>query len=198
VYGGTARFGDDANYVDVNSEGTITFAGDARVQKVIHLPLVGLGTGGTAPTLTRLGNYAGYAFTISDDSYFSLESPIDRAAGTDITLSLYWYINEAYVTNSGEVRWQVKWSATPDSSTEAVDAAVHNATVAGSDENIPATAKFLTKTSLTITGTNIVADDIIGLLISRIALTGGANPTAEPVIVRVEAYYTADKFGKDL
>ena len=49
---------------------------------------------------------------------------------------------------------------------------------------------------MTIPAAHIIADDVIGVTLSRIALAAGTNPVAEPVIIRLEVYYTANKLGE--
>ena len=40
--------------------------------------------------------------------------------------------------------------------------------------------------------------DFVGLTIDRVALDGGNNPTADPVIVRIEVEYTSNRLGEAL
>ena len=49
-----------------------------------------------------------------------------------------------------------------------------------------------------IAAASIAEGDLIGISISRIALDAGANPVAEPVLVRFEVEYTANRFGEPI
>ncbi len=168
----------------------------ARARRHVSLPLSEIGAGGTAPTLTRLGNTVGYAFSIGDDGYASIEVPSDWDPTTDIRITAHLYTNEAYATRSGEIRFQAAWSSISVNANTAVDAPVRSGTLTGADLNIAATAKGLQEYDFGyIPYASIVANDSIFLLISRIALVAGTNPTAEPVIVFLEYEYISNSLG---
>ncbi len=166
------------------------------VEKEFLIPLAGLGQGSAAPSLTRIGNYLSYEYTINDGGYFSFETPVDWDGVTDIEVWLHWYCNEAYATRSGEVRWAISYTATKEDGTEAIDGAT--TTVNSPDINIPATAKFLMETKLLIPYTAVQLHDVIGILAKRIALVGGTNPVAEPGIVAVEIEYFTGRVNAEL
>jgi len=189
--------GTDANNVTVSAEGAFSLTGDARVQKEVVLSLDGIGKGATAPTLTRLASSIGYAFGIGDDGYMQIEVPADWAAGTGIEFYIHCYNTEAYATNSGEVQWQGIWYAVPEDGSEAIDGATHNGTLDSGDINLATTAKGLQEVEIgEISGASLAQHDVITILISRVAIDGGNNPTAgEPVIIQAEIEYTSDKLG---
>jgi hypothetical protein len=188
--------GDGTNYAQFAADGELTLAGTARVAKTIILANANLGKGTTAATQVVLGNYDGWEFDIDDDAVVTHGVPKDWASGTDITIDLSWYINEAYATNSGEVRWQVAWSMCPHNGSEAVDAPTHASSGDSGDINIPATAKTLSEnTAVTIPAASIALGDEIGLTLKRVALTGGNNPTAKPTVIHLYIRYIADKLG---
>ena len=176
--------------------GPLVLSSTGIVLEKLRLPLDALGKGASAPSAVNLGNYSGYSYGIGDDSIFSFEPPNGWQSGTNILVKVYWYINEAYATRSAEVRWQSVYACTPDDTSEALDAATHTGTVNSGDINIPGTAKRLTTGTMTIPAAHIIADDVIGVTLSRIALAAGTNPVAEPVIIRLEVYYTANKLGE--
>jgi hypothetical protein len=184
--------------LNIDYLGNINLKDTGRVTQKKIISLDALGRGSSAPALVRLGNYAGYEFDISDDSYFSFEPPEAWDSSTALILKIYWYIDEAYATRSGEVNWQSLYSCVPDDMSEALDAPTHSGTLTTGDINIPATAKTLRSDSFTIPAAHITIDDVIGIHFSRIALVGGTNPTAKPTIIRLELYYTANKIGKAL
>jgi len=189
-----AHFRDEeGNIISLGSGGLLS-TGTARVYKCFQFANAALGKGGTTPDEVIVGNYWGWSYDINDDSVFTIRLPDDWAAGTDITINVRWAINEAYVTNSGEVRWEATWVAHPADSTEAIDDA--GTTDDSGDIDIPATAYFLTQTLVeTIPGASLAAGDELGITIKRIALVGGNNPTADPVITCVGFSYISDKLG---
>lgn len=196
-HGGTWGDGGTTDYLKIASDGELTLYGTARVMKEVAFPLDGIGKGATAPTLTRLGNTIGYAFTIGDDGYIHFEIPDDWAATTPITIHLHIYTNETYAANSGETRWQGAWSAIPEDGTEPVDGATHTGTVDSGDVNIPAAAKGMQEIDMSaIAGASLAQHDTIAIKLSRVALVAGSNPTAEPVVISAEYEYYADKLGE--
>lgn len=197
----TMEVGDvsNSNYTSFANDGELTQSGTARVIKEIDLDTTTLAPGSTGPDATILGNYLGYSYDIGDDSVADFEIPHDWASGTNITVKLYWYCNENYALgdNNGEVQWRIRWSATPVSETETVDSPTHTGTIDYGDQNIPANAKELTTTSAgTISGASLSAGDVVGLTIDRVALDDGNDPTADPVIIRVEIEYTSNVLGE--
>ena len=163
----------------------------------IAFPLDGIGKGATAPTITRLGNTIGWAFTIGDDGYLSFEVPVDWVTGENIEIVIHVYVNESYTVTSGEMRWQGLWSAVPEDGSEAVDGATHTGTMDSGDIDIPATAKGLLEIELgDITGANIAQHDVIFIKVSRIAINAGVEVTAEPVLVQAEYEYLSDRLGE--
>ena len=185
------------DYSAFSSSGVLTLHGAARVNKNLTFALDAVGRGATAPAETRLGNTVGWAFTINDDGYFSTELPYDWDSTTGIEIKLHYYTNEAYATNSGEVRWEVAWAAVAEDVDEVVDAPTHSGTLTGADKNISATAKGLQEYNVgTIAAASLAFEDCLFLKLKRIALTAGNNPTAEPVILAIEMEYTANTLGE--
>ena len=158
-----------------------------KVKREFIIPLEGFGKGAAKPTETNAGVSSGYAFSINDLGYFSFEVPTDWAHGTDIEIGIHWYINEAYATGSGEVQWAVIWLACSEDATEDPTAAGANAL--SGDINIPATANRLVETEIDIPGASLAHHDIILFQVKRVALVGGSDPTADPVIISLEADY---------
>ena len=193
----SASDGDPDACLAVGVGGAIILTGGARVVKEVKLSVESFAPGASGATQTLIGHYSGWAFTINDDMVTSFEIPFDWDSSTNLEVKIYWYINEAYITNSGEVQWKVDWAATPSDNTEAIDAPTHTGTIDYGDQDIPANAKYLTKSAAgVIAAASIAEGDLIGISISRIALDAGANPAAEPVLVRFEVEYTANRFGE--
>ena len=62
--------------------------------------------------------------------------------------------------------------------------------------DLPITAKHLEETYLVIPAAALALHDIVGILVSRIALVAGSNPTAKPTIVSAEVSFYANKLGE--
>ena len=191
--------GGTTDYVSFDDDGEMSLYGNARVKKENKLNILSFAPGASGATQTNIGNFTGWAFGINDDMITNFEVPEDWDTSTNLEIKIYWYIDEAYSANSGEVQWEVSWSALPSDESEAIDSPTHTGTIDYGDQDIPATAKYLTKTSSgTIASASLSAGDLIGLTIKRIALDDGNDPTSEPVIVHVEVKYTSDKLGESI
>lgn len=190
-----AHFRDEEGNIISLGSGGIIMTGTARITKCFQFANAALGKGATKPDEIIVGNYWGWSYDLNDDSVLSIKLLDDWAAGTDVLIYVRWAINEAYVTNSGEVRWQATWVAHPADMSEAINDA--GTTDNSGDINIPATAYTLTQTLVeTIPGASLAAGDEIGITIKRVDIGGGANPVADPVITCVGFIYTADKLGE--
>ncbi len=191
--------GSGANVTKFDNNGRQTMAGNARVMKEVPLNITSLAPGASGAAQGKIGNYPGWEFGINDDMLDEFEVPFDWDESTDLQFKVYWGIDEAYVTNSGEVQWQIVWSACPSDASEALDAPTHTGTIDFGDQNIPATAKFLTKTGAgLVAAASLAHGDLMGFTLSRVALDGGSNPGAEPIAVHVEVEYVAHSLGEEI
>lgn len=193
LYADEAEIGDGTNQAVFAADGELTLAGTARVKKEFTLPLTDFNPGASGPTAALHDIFPSYEFTIDDDMHTTFEVPTDWAVGTDITIEVYWGINEAYATNSGEVQWSATWRAIEVGE---VISGGSSGTIDFGDVNIPATANTIVKTEGTISGASLSAQDLVALNGARIDLDDGSNPAAEPYIIMVNMEYTADKLGE--
>ncbi len=194
---GDCKLGDDnTNYTALASDGLQTMVGTARVKKEFTIDAINLDKGNQGPDAVILGNSIGYSYDIGDDSVMNFEIPYDCDTSEDIKIEIYWYINEARTGANEEVQWRAQWSACPANATEAIDAPTHTGTIDFGDQLIPTVAKYLTEVSGTIAAASIADADFVSMTIDRVVLDGGANPTADPVIVQIEVEYTMNKLGK--
>ena len=172
----------------------LTLGGLGRVIKDVEIPLTGLGKAAAAPANVYLGNYLGFEFTTDDAVYYSTEIPYDWDSSEDLIVEIHWYIDEAVGTPNKEVAWELYYTCTKENGTEAVDAG--STTVASGDIVIPTVAKHLTQTNFIIPHAAIEADDVIGIIIKRVAIAGGTAPTAKPTMVGAMLEYTLNKLGE--
>ena len=172
----------------------LALAGLGRTVRDVEIPLSGLGKGVAAPADVYLGNYIGYEFTTNDTVYHSTEMPYDWDESTDLLIEIHWYIDEAVGTPNKEIAWEVYYTATKEDGTEAVNSG--SATVASGDIVIPTLAKSLTQTTFAIPLAALEHDDVIGIIIKRVAIADGSAPTAKPVIVGAMLEYTVHSLGK--
>lgn len=199
---GAVRIGDSSagaptNYTRFAPDGELTQFGTARTMKEFQLTATSFSPGSSGALEVNVGNYHGWSFGINDDIVMNFEIPHDWDSSTNLQIFIYWAINEAYATNNGEVQWRIRWSATPPSSTEAISAPTHTGTIDFGDQNIPATAYYLTESAGgSIASSSLSAGDLIGITLDRVALDGGNNPVAEPIIFHIEVHYISNKLGE--
>lgn len=178
--------------IDADADGNLVdeswwpvFTGD------VHLNAYDLSQGSVGPDFAVVGNYATVSFDISDDAVVSVDLPEDCNTAEDLEVHLHWAINEAYSAANGEIQWQVLWSATPHNGSEQLSGPTHTGTIDSGDINIPAVAYYYLDSTLgTIAAASIADGDCIGLHLSRVALDGGVDPTADPVVVHLAIEYT--------
>lgn len=196
VFPGGMNVGDTTNYAEIKNDGELSLHGSAQVKHTVWFTGA-LEHGATPPDYTELGDYPAWSYDINDDSKIAM--PIPKWVDTSATFQAHivWAIDEAYSLGSGEIQWQLDWSACPYDASEAVDSPSHNGQVKSGDVNIPATAKYLTITSFTaIAASNIADEDIFGAKVSRVAIDDGDDPTADPCIIAVIIEFTKNKLGE--
>lgn len=156
----------------------------------IWTPITSLAAGAVPPTPATVGYFRVYQYTINDDSVFTSYVPEDYEIGTTISLVIRWACNETYAFGNGEVRWRLDWETVANDMSQVIGAGTTGNGNSG-DVDIPAGARQLTETTVsTIAAASLAKGDTIGVMISRIALGAGANPTAEPEIVAAYLGYT--------
>ena len=155
-----------------------------------------LATGNTAPASLKVGTCSCWSYDINDDSKITLKTPLDMDVTEDITVKIRWGINEAYATGSGEVQWNVLTYY--EAVGQVLDAGDDQESDDTGDINIPATANTIVETDITLSASNITAGDTIGMKVSRIAIDGGSDPTADPYIISLELVYQSNYVGESI
>lgn len=193
------NYGGAVNYSAFSADGVLSMTGDARVKKEIEIFPSSFAPGVSGASRVLTGYFDGWSFDIDDDMVATFEVLHDWDPTTNLELKVYWFIDEAYATGSGEIQWKIDWAAVPTDDTEAIDSPNHSGTIDFGDQDIPATAKYLTKSIAgNIAAASISEGDLIGIKLSRIDLDDGSDPTADPVVVRIEVEYTSNKLGEAL
>lgn len=166
-----------------------------RTTNRIPIPIEMLASGGTPPTPVTVPPFRGYAYTIDDDSYIGVGVPDDwevaaDQTGTVMTVNIKWACNENYAEANGEVQWRAAYETVDNGGVQAVGDGT-TANLDSGDINIPTTARHVQQTTIgTIPLADIAVGDLLWVTISRIALTGGVDPTAEPEIYEAWIGYT--------
>ena len=191
--------GGTTDYTQFAADGEMTQYGTARTTQYYLFENSDFASGAVPPDEALLGNFRSWAYTINDDSVMSGSLPEQWDSSTGVAVQVAWYIDEIFGANSGEVRWNVLYSAMPTDGSEAVDAPTHTGTLDSGDINLLGlgTAKHLRISTIgTIAAGSLARDDAIGLTLKRVALVGGNNPTAEPCVVWMRLVVTSDRLGE--
>lgn len=169
----------------------------ARVQQHIEFTPASWQPRSGSPTAGQIGDYAGLEFSIGDSEAVVFKVPKNADLHEPLEVRLYWAIAEAYAALSGEIQWACAFSAVPADETEQLSAAGYTGDLDPGDQDIPATASFLTYTDFgeINDGQELEEEDIIGLEFKRVALDDGADPQAEPLGILLTVEYTMNKFG---
>jgi len=171
--------------------------GVPSVLKTIDMNAPSFAQGATGPDAASVGNYSGWSYDINDDSNIVFDLPDDWMAGTDLTVYVDWAIDENYSDDSGEVRWNLVWTATAHAADE--DASAAGTTIDYGDQNLPAADWSLMRSSAgVISGASLAAGDAMGMKLKRVAIAHGNGPTADPVALHLHIDYTAKAIGSAL
>lgn len=198
---GTTKFGNDTtNYISTEADGLINMSGTARVYERIFLDVGTFLDDGNPATKNPQGNFSGLLYQIGEVMLrnFIVPRGIDPNS-TDIDVALIWAIDEDFAPNSSSVCWNVDWSAVPQDASETWDAPGSSDTITWGDLEIPTDAKTITKTAWEqIAYTDWATGDLIGLKISRVGLSAGNDPTANPILLGVEIRFIKKYIGDGL
>ena len=103
-----------ANYVSDNTGDEIQSKLDYvnidssdQLYKSIFIMNDDLSYGSSGPMSALIGKSLVWYYTINDDSLISEVLPADLDTSSDVQIFIYWGINEAYATNSGEIRFTI-------------------------------------------------------------------------------------------
>ena len=185
--------GSTDSYTKIDGSGILTMSGSGRVFKHLIVSAAGFGSGAGAPDTGTQGTFATllYASTGTEIAYYNLHLPEDWAAGTDITMKVYW----APTTGAaGGVAWEIDWEAVATEANEVLGAGsthidIHDATQSLAWEALETPVG-------TIAGASIGTDDVIGICISRDHDDVIDNYGADAALIHLEIEYLSDKLGE--
>jgi hypothetical protein len=193
---GLIQLGAAAHGTFFEPDGRQFMVGTARVTKNLHLGIDLLGTGSGAPTLVHRGAFPGYRYELNKYGYMrSFEVPYEWDDTTDLEIKIHWYSPNS--TAARYIRWQIDYVAIAEN-TDLVPTATTTVTTA--DITLPsgADAYKLMETTLVIPYTDVDYDDVIGIIVSRVASSGTApaSPADSPLIISLELEYIANSLGE--
>ena len=196
-----AHIGGVANYTNFDTSGKQTMLGTARVTKSVHFSLwQSEGIEGTyngvviaiyAVMITYSDQWYLWELNENDNRGFYTTWRVSQEyeSGTDIVIDIEWSPSTNNVGNivfhAGFVR-VVTGSVLPITDT---------GVFASSTVAAPGVAYQVVRTSLTITGTTLVAGDLVKLVVLRQGAAAGDTSTARVRAVGMTVRYTANKLG---
>ncbi len=152
--------------------------------------------GASAPTQAVIGNFPVLQFngaSITEIIYTSFHTPVDWSEGTDFNIHIHWApVN----TDAGTVVWQMTYDAVASNANEVISNVGDTMYVLDDAEGIQ--DELLESPNMTISGTNIVPEDTMGITIFRDPTHGDDDYTSEASLVWIEIEYTSDKFGETI
>jgi len=198
----TAPADDDVLYiVDVSSsgDGQITFAnlstavisvvekymvfGGARLVRIVGGSPPDIGTEGTFGTLLFAGNG-------TEEVYFNIHVPPDRATGTDMKLGAYWAPTDG---STGGVAWEFDWEARAGEANEALGAGSSHVDIHDVTQELD--NELLETPYGVLSGSVIDNDDTIGINFYRDHDDGDDTYAQDAALIHIEVEYYADKLG---
>ena len=192
----SAVIGGSTNNLLINTNGSLTFNGTSRFYNTTRKISGKALEVSSIPPTSEITGYVDYEkYTIGDTSVFTDISDLRRIQYSNINVKILWVCLENYATNSGEVQWQVQWSTIAKDGGGTLAVPQYTGTVKSGDVNIPTNSGEIKETVISIPGTNIDRNNIIGFSLSRVALDGGNNPTVEPGIIEVLIEMAHDNLG---
>jgi hypothetical protein len=193
IAGGTKHIQADEITVfgDQYIEGVLTF-GNIEKYMVFAGPQLVRVVGGSPPDIGTEGTFGTLLFASNgtEEVFFNVHIPPDRAAGTDVKLAAYWAPTDG---STGGVAWEFDWEAVASESDEALGAGsahidIHDVTQELDNE-------LLETAYGTIAGALIANDDTIGINFYRDHDDGDDTYAADAALIHIEVEYDADRLG---
>jgi hypothetical protein len=188
---GPRRIGGEADYTEVELDGTMRFQGAATVYKDVMFPMAPPKTTGAGnPTLTTYnGNLRGYSFAVNDAHDFDpQEQEHDSKVGSIATFHVHW-LSRSNDGTERAVKWEIEYDVEPESGAlpATVTASVEVAIPAGSAVNTVQRSDITTFTVVAIAR-------LVGARIKRVA-SAVAAPSVDPILRALHFHYELDTIG---
>lgn len=123
--GSNVMLGNASNYLNIDSDGTITLVGDARVKREVRVDIGRARVGASAPTLTNraVGSSGNvlvpvdqFSKTIQQDVYFEIHAPTDMDNTEDVIFHLMWFPGASWT--AGNYMWKLEYIITEETGVE--------------------------------------------------------------------------------
>lgn len=183
------QIGGVADYTNVAANGQLTFHGDAQVLRHVRVAAPAWRRGAVAPTEENNGVFAtlNFGHASNDECYYTLLVPFRMEAGSDISIVVDWFHEEA--ADTGKIYLGIEHKFVAEG--EAVEGGTSLTTQLSG-------ASVINNLQHTLFATGMVGgvgEDMLGMRLYR---TGGANGDTLggfAKIIAVHFHFTMDKLG---
>lgn len=149
--------------------------------------------GATPPTAAIIGNFSvlQFAGTNTQEIFTSFHMPPDWSIGTDINIRVRWAPVDG---GSGDVVWQITYNPVQSENNEVISGTGTTISVTDSTQSLQ--DELLDSGDMTITGTNLTVEDILGIRLFRDPDHNSDSYESEASFLWLEVEYTSDKLGE--
>lgn len=193
IAGGTKHVQADEITVfgDQYIEGSLTFSHIEKYMVFAGPQLVRI-VGGAPPDIGTEGTFGTLLFASNgtEEVFFNIHVPPDRAAGTNMKLAAYWTPTDG---STGGVAWEFDWEAVAGEANEALGAGSSHSDIHDVTQELD---NELLETSYGImSGSVIDNDDTIGINFYRDHDDLTDTYAADAALIHIEVEYYADRLG---
>lgn len=202
---GTSRFGDSAtNYTEFASDGELTLAGTARVERHLRVGASSWSKGASAPSAGFEGVFTTLDFDNStdDEAHYTLIIPYRWDLSVDIHVAFDWFYDGSgspgTVEDAGTVCWAIEYLSIKDGE----DTTTAGATIAKTSAGNHSSDRMVrTVLSDKILGSNLESEDTLGLRLYRDVDGGGDSGDSLAVdarLISVHFHFIQNRLGQPL
>jgi hypothetical protein len=149
-------------------------------------------SGATPPTAAIIGNFSILQFAGTDtinEVFTSFHMPPDWSIDTDINLRVRWS-----PADGGNVVWQITYDPVQSENNEVINGAGTTISVMDSTQELQ--DELLDSGDMTITGTNLTVEDVLGIRLFRDPDHNLDSYESAASFLWLEVEYTSDKLGE--
>ena len=169
----------------------LTSFSTARVKKHKEIKAEDFKLGSPGPTEAVIGNFSVLQFAgtgAAESVYTSFHIPVDWAIGTDVNIDIHW---SPVDDSTGTVVWQMAWNAVASDANEVLSGVDTTASISGITQLLQ--DELLETGNMTILGTSLTSEDIIGITMFRDPEHPSDDYESSASLVWIDIEYISDK-----
>lgn len=163
--GGIVQLGNDTNNFTTADDGFVTLSGTARASIDIKFPVTRLKKGGVhdpAETVDGITYVLSFDKTADEEVFATAEIPHAYSVDTDILAHFHWSPNDG---DAGNVTWAIEYHIMRAENNEVLTGATTTAIIVDATQSLQ--DECLISGNITISGTGVLAEDLIHIRIFR-------------------------------